>query len=320
MMRSVTLLASLAAAALAQTPPAAEIVELLVAAVDEQGTFQVEGQPELVGVGRPLLPDAPIALSCEPRGTGGAVLSVPSCGVSITIAGAAAEVLLDAQDRIVIRPAATPAGTIDVLVAAGGRVRFAFGDAVIEMTSGAARLSASAEGWRFTLAAGKAEAGGTSLDAAGSNTLTSSGGSLGAAQKSESPAAALLATRSKIVQRAMLPLFARMAEAVAEGDIEPPARGSATVAVTVAPEVKVGEIVPRGGTVAGQAGTTAVAAAGGARGASTAEQFIRSGSATLIIIGTRIERTRIIGAGIGGNTALQVSPRLSRPRVQIGGR
>ncbi len=103
------------------------------------------------------------------------------------------------------------------------------------------------------------------------------------------------AARSAILQQSVLPEFVRVAEEVAEGDIEPPARGSIVVAAAVAPTVRVREIVPRGGVVT-RVAAGAVSSGRGGAAQSTAEQFLGAGEAALAVVGARFERTRVTGA------------------------
>ncbi|MBU0638381.1 MAG: hypothetical protein KKB50_05905 [Planctomycetes bacterium] len=151
------------------------------------------------------------------------------------------------------------------------------------------------------------------LDADGMNAVTlRSDGTPGEPRRDDTVAALMAGGRSDIMQRSLLPDLVRVAEAVAEGDIEPPTRGARIAAVSVAPTVRLSEVVPRGGATV----SISVGATGGQAGtaASTADVFLGSGQAALAVVGARLERTRIIGnPGTTSRAPLSISGELRNP-------
>lgn len=156
----------------------------------------------------------------------------------------------------------------------------------------------------------KSLSGGKSIDASSVNALMlRPDGSISEA-RSEDLAADMIRRRSALVQRSLLPDLVKQAEAVAEGDIEPPTRG-ARLAAAVALEIRVPEIVPRGGIV--QAIVSGAVTVAQAPARSTAEAFVGSGNAAEVVIGARLLRTRVVGAAPGSTSPLRISGDVRRP-------
>jgi hypothetical protein len=121
----------------------------------------------------------------------------------------------------------------------------------------------------------------------------------------------MAATRSRVVQQSLLRDLVRVAESAAEGDIEPPARGSAVPIAAIATAVRVVDIVPRGSGVTSFSGGTAPSSGVAAQGGSTADAFLSSGQAALAVVGARIQSTRIVG-GTAGRAPLGVNNQFRR--------
>ena len=151
------------------------------------------------------------------------------------------------------------------------------------------------------------------LKAEGANgVIVAADGTLSPPQRVEGIAVTMASAQSVVIQRSLLPDMVRVAEEVAEGDIESPTRGAPTPVATVAPQVRIAEIVPRG-SIAAQiiAGAQAVVQASVP---STAESFLGSRSAALAVVGARLQRTRITGSpGAAPQAPLSINTQLSRP-------
>lgn len=186
------------------------------------------------------------------------------------------------------------------------------GDAVLSLPVGAVRISSTDQPDRVRVRVatgritGQSAAGQIALDATDRNETIIRGDAFGAAGRAEGTIQDQAAARGSIVQRSLLPDLVRVAEAAAEGDIEPPTRASTVQARAVAPEVRVAEIVPRGGvisTLVSGAGQSAVfAGAGGA--ATQAEAFLSSGQAAQAVVGARLQRTRFTASRTGTSFAI----------------
>jgi hypothetical protein len=113
------------------------------------------------------------------------------------------------------------------------------------------------------------------------------------------------------VQQSLLRDLVRVAESAAEGDIEPPARGSAVPIAAIATAVRVADIVPRGGGPTTFSGSSAQSSSVATQGGSTAEAFLTSGQAALAVVGARIQGTRIVG-GTAGRAPLGVNNQFRR--------
>lgn len=189
-------------------------------------------------------------------------------------------------------------------------VQIELAEAVLSLPSGSVRISSDQGRIRVRVATGRltgqSAAGQIALDATDRNETTISGDSFATAGRAEGTIQDQSVARSSIVQRSLLPDLVRVAEAAAEGDIEPPTRGSTVQARAVAPEVRVAEIVPRGGvisTLVSGAGQSAVfAGSGGA--ATQAEALLSSGQAAQAVVGARLQRTRFTASRTGTSFAI----------------
>lgn len=191
-------------------------------------------------------------------------------------------------------------------------VQIELGQAVLSLPVGAVRISATEQAGRVRVRvasgtlSGQSAAGQIALDATGRNEILITGDAFGEAARVEGTMQDQAVARGSIVQRSLLPDLVRVAESAAEGDIEPPTRASTVQARAVAPEVRVAEIVPRGGvisTIVSGAGQSAVFA--GAGGAVTqAEALLSSGQAAQAVVGARLQRTRFTASSTGTSFAI----------------
>lgn len=298
-----------APAAMAQeTAPAVEEMLVRVMAIAEATTVRLgEFAVQAAGEQASFYWDEALAVRvAREDGLGAAMLHVPDAGLTLVVTGLTLRLQLRAEDGgvdLTIDPSGQP-GWVDVyhdreqpylrMILAGG---------MAGVRRGALRLTqlAAEGGFEIAVARGEANVAGAAgtearLSAAAQNMVfLSPAGALSPPGRRDALEAEMLRARGLIVQQSVLPEFVRVAEAVAEGDIEPPTRGSLVMAAAVAPAVQIREIVPRGGLVTRVA---AGAVTGGRRAAvqSIAEQFIGAGEAALAVVGARFERTRVTAA------------------------
>jgi hypothetical protein len=283
-----------------------------------------------LGSEQPLFEDEALPVSVQgPQGRRQALLHVRSAGVSLLLDGLGVDLQARGDGGVSVRVNAGARGAVDVY---HDRERpwtlITLPGAWIGLSRGAVRIrpAQAAGSFEIIVASGSAgvfagqapageAAGGQAqlvLDADGQNSVVlAADGTLSAPRRDDAIAAQLTADRRAVVQRSLLPELVRVAEAVAEGDIEPPTRGSRFAAVTVAPEVRIPEIVPRGGVAAilsAGARTVTVATV-----QSTAEAFLGSREAALAVVGARLERTRIIGNPATMRAPLSISRELRTP-------
>ncbi|MBI5864685.1 MAG: hypothetical protein HZB38_09280 [Planctomycetes bacterium] len=310
------------AAGVAQTQKTADEITVTVSALDPDAALSLGEEPVGVGsvaglyVGEPLR--AEFKGAAETRS---AILRSTSLGLTMVIAGAATELELGEARRLTIRADAKTPGTLDI-ASDGGAVVLEVGELRAAMERGQMRVAISPDAIVLTATAGAiaartGSAAAVHLSAEQNNTAEFRAGALGAPKRSAAPPVA--ATRSRVVQRSLLRDLVRVAESAAEGDIEPPARGSAVPVLVAAPSLRVGDVVPRGGgvTTVTAAGAQSNAVAGA--GVSTAETFLTSGQAALAVVGARIQATRIVGQPAGSSSPLGVNNQFRR-RFTLGGR
>lgn len=333
-----------------ETAPAEmEGLEVRVVAVGEESALRLgDREAAQVGDADSFYSDAPLLASVSrPGGGGAAILYVADAGLTIVIGGTTVVLRQNEEggvDVLVQMPGELPgyvdlyhqadAPAVRVLPMAGALEEALAADdfaerldqltrVMIGLKRGALRvLRTSAQGdASVAVAVGTAAVsgeanGGIMLDAAGKNrVLLTSAGAIGETDRLEGLLAQMHTDRSRVVQLSLLPEFVRVAEGVAEGDIEPPTRGSTVVAAAVTPPLRLREIVPRGGIVT-RASVSTVGGAVARAVQSTAERFIgeRTGGAALAVVGGRVERTRITGTSGAGaqRPPLSISRDLSR--------
>lgn len=287
---------------------------------------------ETVGGFVELIQDQGISIAVEPPEGApdrrGGLFRIGAAGVSFALEGSEVEVLLRGDGGLGMKMTlGDGAGLIDVYHDRDTPTLLLEGPGFsLGMQRGAVRILRNAgapatdviviEGRASLIPTGKS---GLVLDAAATNRVSvGADGSASAPVRGDGAAAQMTQSRRSLVQSSLIPDLVRQAEAVAEGDIEPPSRGAAIAAVVVAPEVRISEIVPRGTTAARVvSGAQQVGAASAPT--STAEAFIRTGQAALAVVGARLQRTRIVGA-TGAQVGLQASPEVSRPFNLLTGR
>lgn len=307
-------------AAQAQQAPADALRLRVSALADAETVVRVNDEAAIVGDQVFLEKGDALDVTLDETGQRSALLTLSPVSIGLGVSRAGFSIAQAEDGQLSVRPADAPPGAWIDISSVSTPVLVLLGDARVSLASGALRIEYAADGWRAVLAAGTArvEKDGkpaVELDARGSNAaLVASDGTPAAAARDEQFAAAWQAQRSGLVQRALLPDLVSVAEAIAEGDIEPPSRGSAVAAISVAPEVRISELVPRGGTAVTVTAGTSVSSAGGSI-ASTAESFLSSRQAALAVVGARLERTRVVFAGntSGSRAPLAISPELGRP-------
>ncbi|MEP0845712.1 MAG: hypothetical protein HRF50_02700 [Phycisphaerae bacterium] len=330
-------------------PAGAEGLEVRVVALGEESALRFgDREAAQVGDSDSFYSDAPLLAGVSrPGGGGAAILYVADAGLTIVIGGSTVVLRQNEEggvDVLIQMPGELPgyvdlyhqsdAPAVRALPMAGNLEEALAADdfaerldqltrVMIGLKRGALRvLRTSAAGdSSVAVAAGSAAVsgeanGGIVLDAAGKNrVLLTAAGAIGQPDRLEGVPAQMQTDRSRIVQLSLLPEFVRVAEGVAEGDIEPPTRGSTVVAAAVTPPLRLREIVPRGGIVSRQSVSTVGGAVARAV-QSTAERFIgeRTGGAALAVVGGRVERTRITGTSGAGvqRPPLSISRDLSR--------
>lgn len=305
--------------------------EVIITALTEQAQATLGREQQVrVRAREPLTADSPVPfmLTGAEGAAKQATLLLSGVGVAITVDSTSIEMQLRRDCAVGVR-AFTDGGNggwVDVYSSNNGAVLLTFPGGNVVMKAGGVRLDRTERGVRVMVSGGQALVFGGALPAEGVSELKNGtvlggdqanavlvgpGGTLSAPEAAADAGATMRRATSLVVQQSMLPDLVRLAESVAEGDIEPPTRGTRVPVVSVAPEVRIPEIVPRGG-VAGQllAGTQAVVS-GSVR--TTAETFFASGNAALAIVGARLERTRIVGTPTGIGAPLSISGQLTRP-------
>lgn len=193
---------------------------------------------------------------------------------------------------------------------------------VVVKVMGSGRLAAAPGGVEIRVADGSfvvmpSGAAVDTLDAGGDNAATVTAGGLGPRRRDATIASEMAAARGGLIQSSLLTAFASIAEETAEGDLEPPGRGSPVVGGTTLVFARVTDIVPRGAgfaslALAASSATNAVGAA-----PSTAEAFLASGNAALALVGARLQSTRVVADPAGGG--LSINAQLGR-RFTLGAR
>jgi hypothetical protein len=325
----------LAAGAIAQEP-----LSLTLTAVSEEATARIDESMTQLGPTGLFLANFPLVVEvdAEPGEARQAILLIRQADVpvaTITVDSARTE-LRTIEGAVMVVSAlqdAAPGAVVDVRFVADGRTAVVVPGAVVLMSRGALRAARTDAGIELRVGEGSAIvyagempadgvaglAGRQSLElAAGeSNAITvGADGTLGAAKSIDDVQPEMADLASRVVQRSALPFLVSAAEEVTEGDIEPPTRDTGIPVATVAPEVRIPQIVPRGSlatqviTGSQSFATTTVQA--------TAESFIGSGQAALAVVGARFQRTRITATGRAGTGApLSVNRELTR-LFQIG--
>lgn len=310
------------AGTLATTAPAqdsAEQVAILTAARPEAGVL-VFGEQTTIGVEQFVYPDEPLPIGFSgPVDQQQAIFQLDGLGVTLVLSAAEVELSLhDGGGLSVDVTAAEPGAWLAIVHSSSAPL------AVLNLPAasvGVPRAAIRAElvtgdAWQIATTAGKVsletQSGQTVALRADHVVRVSADGELGAPGAEAGLLARLSQDQQAIVQASLLPDFVRVAEAVAEGDIEPPTRAGRVLAAVVAPVVEVKEIVPRGG-LASRIQSRSIVATAGAPTRSTAEAFIGSGEAALAVVGARLQRTRVVGtSGLFGRS-LSISRDLSLP-------
>ena len=238
----------------------------------------------------------------------------------------------DGTGRVAISLARAPQdeGWVDIYHDADPIIYIYVSGATVGLGRGSVRIEAKADG-NTAVIVGTGRAGVLPSDASGGidvsliagrqNTVTiSPEGGLSDHGVQEGAGVMMASARGAIIQLSLLPELVQVAERVAEGDIEPPSRGSLVPPAAVAVTVRVRDVTPRGTLatqiIAGSQGIIVQAVP------STAESFLGGNNAALAVVGARLQRTRIIGspgtAGAAG-APLSVSGELER-RFTLGRR
>ncbi len=323
-----------AASAVAQDP-----LSLTLTAVSEEATVRIDEAPTPLGPTGLLLAEFPLAVDvdADPGQARQAILLVRSGDrpvATITLDSARAELrtINGAAMALTTLQEASPGAMVDVRYIGDGQTAVAVPGAVVLLARGALRATRTDGGVELrvgegsaTVYSGELPAGGAGelqgrqsvqLTAGGGNAVTvAADGTMTPAQAVEGIQPEMADFASGVVQRSALPFLVSAAEEVTEGDIEPPTRDTGIPVATVAPEVRIPQIVPRGSlatqviTGSQSFATTAVQA--------TAESFIGSGQAALAVVGARFQRTRITATGRTGSAPLSVNRELTR-LFQIG--
>lgn len=272
-----------------------------------------------LGVEQLVLPDEPLPVSFGgDKGTRQAIFNMDGLAVTMVVNAVDFELKLRSDGGLDITVTNAEQGAwIDVYHMTGSPLTVLnLPHASVGLPSAVVRAEYLGDDvWKLTVASGKASIESESNEAAaidaGNATSIGANGALAAPTAAGDISARMASAQSSIAQASLLPDFVRVAEAVAEGDIEPPTRASRVVAQAVAPVVRIKEIVPRGG-VATQLQGRAVTQVATAPQQSTAEAFFQ-GEAALAVVGARLQRTRVVGtSGVGGR-ALTINPELTVP-------
>lgn len=300
-----------------QTQPSDEIV-LIVTALSPDSSITLGAEPATIASTAGLYPGEPLAVEVK----GGVqdvretMLRIDALGANLLAIRAALELETAADRALTIRPRLEGNGLIDVYHEVDSPpIRIAIGPATVTLGRGVVRVRATGESQvQIICASGTAEVGAGAakvvLDSRGKNSVMVRGAELSEAAPVDI-AGDIAATRSRVVQQSLLRDLVRVAESAAEGDIEPPARGSAVPIAAIATAVRVVDIVPRGSGVTTISGGTAPSSGVAAQGGSTADAFLSSGQAALAVVGARIQATRIVG-GTAGRAPLGVNNQFRR--------
>lgn len=293
-------------------------VSLFITAHAPGAQVRVWGEPALA-MEQFLYPDdtLPIELAGPPAARQ-AVLNADAVATTIVLNAVDVELALGADGGLSVAAASSePGAWIDVYHGADApQVELRVGAATVRVPRAAVRAEhLGGDAWRISVANGAASVvaadGAEVAVQAGSAAEVDASGATGPAAPAALGLAQMTAAQSEITQASLLPDFVRVAEAVAEGDIEPPTRAARVEAAVVAPTVTIREVVPRGGTSL-RVESRALVGVAGSRAQSTAEAFLASGEAALAVVGARLQRTRIIGAAAGGR-ALAINRELTPP-------
>jgi hypothetical protein len=300
-----------------QTRPADEIVAV-VTALSPDSTITLGEEPATIGSTAGLYPGEPLRVEVK-GGTKGArevMLRIDALATNLLAAGTTIGLELGDGRALTIHPQLGTDGLLDVYHDADSPpLTVQVGDTAIRVARGVVRVRAASDGQveilcasgSAAIAAGAAK---IALESAGKNRVSVRGTSLSEESRVE-VARDITATRSRIVQQSLLRDLVRVAESAAEGDIEPPARGSAVPITAIAAAVRVADIVPRGGGPTSFSGAAAQGSNVAGQSASTAEAFLSSGQAALAVVGARIQATRVVG-GAPGRAPLGVNNQLRR--------
>lgn len=333
-MRLLCTLSALAASAVAALGQTEGLKATLTALGDRTVATLGSQSPAVRGASDVATADAPLKLAlAAPAGVtpqAALRLSLGAAGdATIFVESATIEIRerSDAAAEVNIAFEGGAAGTVDVysalpepavllITTAGGNVLLPRGNVRVKSSDGGIEISTSSgkaavSGGALPDGGVKALAGGQSLDAGAVNRIMlQAGGKLSEGKRVEDLSLAMARFRGGVVQRSLLPDLVKQAEAVAEGDIEPPTRGT-KIAAAIAIEIRIPEIVPRGGIV--QAIVSGARSATTAAARSTAEAFAGSQNAAEALIGARLLRTRVVGAPAGSSVPLTISNQIRRP-------
>lgn len=300
-----------------QTRPADEIVAV-VTALSPDSSVTLGEEPATVGSSAGLYPGEPLRVEVK----GGAqdarevMLRLDALATNLLAARTTVELEIDNNRALLVRPQLGTNGLLDVYHDADSPpLTVLINDASVRIARGVVRIRAASDGQVEILCASGVAAIGAgaakiALESAGKNRVYLRGTSLSEAARVE-VARDVAATRSRIVQQSLLRDLVRVAESAAEGDIEPPARGSAVPIAAITTAVRVADIVPRGGGPTSFSGAAAQGSNVAGQGGSTAEAFLTSGQAALAVVGARIQATRVVG-GAPGRAPLGVNNQLRR--------
>ncbi len=314
------LLILVAPAATARAQDGAEPA-VFVNALAPTGQLLVVGEPVRAGQKDLLYPDEPVDYVWGGPVEGRrATLFSPDLGVSLTITGldVTLEAPADGGLRVMVEPGDVVPAFLDLIHnVAGMPVEIVLEETTVTLARGAVRLTRTAPGaWQIVASDGQATvadgAASRVIEAAGENQIAVGPDGLASPTSGGTGLDSLLTEQSRVTRAALLPDLVRVAESVAEGDLEPPTRGSRVAAAAVAPSVRVKEIVPRGSFVT-RVDNRAVSSLSAAAGQTLAETFIGSGEAALAVVGARLQRTRVVGVSGVGGSALSINRELTLP-------
>lgn len=265
-----------------------------------------------------------------------AVLSMSAIHTVIILDSAAVEIKqLKGVDAVISAfPRGQSRGIVDIYQQSegGARILVIVPGAAALLSGAGVRTTAVEDGVEIALGGGTAKVfagempadgvaaltNGVTLDASGNNALlVGSDGTLSPPRRVEGVAQSMNGRRQSVIQRSLVPDMVKVSEAVGEGDIEPPTRGTRIAAASVAPPIQIPELVPRGSTA-----TQVISGAQG-QGAtfvqSIASAFLGRGNVGLALVGVRLLDTRIIGGAGGSRAPLSINPQL-QPRFSLGRR
>lgn len=265
-----------------------------------------------------------------------AVLSMSAIRTVIILDSAAVEIkqFKDFDAGISVFPGGQTSGIVDIYQQGelGAKILVIVPGAVAVLSGAAVRVAAVEGGVEIALGGGTATiysgelpadgiaalTNGVALDASGDNALVvGSDGTLSPPRPAEGVPQSMTGRRQSVIQRSLVPDMVKVSEAVGEGDIEPPTRGTRVAAASVAPPLQIPELVPRGSTA-----TQVISGAQG-QGAtfvqSIASAFLGRGNVGLALVGVRLLDTRIIGGAGGSRAPLSINPQ-TRNRFTVGRR